>query len=52
LTRLPVVDFKTMDRVLRKLDFAPVRQKGSHVFYRHQDGRTTTLPNHLHRGIL
>jgi predicted RNA binding protein YcfA (HicA-like mRNA interferase family) len=23
-----------------------VRQKGSHVFYRHADGRTTTLPHH------
>lgn len=46
MTHLPVVDFKSMDKLLRKLDFAPVRQKGSHVFYRHPDGRTTTLPNH------
>ncbi len=23
-----------------------VRQKGSHVFYRHSDGRTTTVPHH------
>jgi len=35
-----------MDRLLRKLGFEPVRQKGSHVFYRHPDGRTTTLPSH------
>ncbi|MBI4249271.1 MAG: type II toxin-antitoxin system HicA family toxin [Elusimicrobia bacterium] len=23
-----------------------MRQKGSHAFYRHPDGRTTTLPHH------
>jgi predicted RNA binding protein YcfA (HicA-like mRNA interferase family) len=48
---LPVVDFKTMDRLLRKLGFEPVRQKGSHVFYRHPDGRTTTLPSHAGRDL-
>ena len=51
MTRLPVVDFKTMDRLLRKLEFEPVRQKGSHVFYRHPDGRTTTLPSHPGRDL-
>ena len=40
-----------MDRVLRRLGFTPVRQKGSHVFYRHADGRTTTAPNHPGRDL-
>ena len=40
-----------MDRVLRKLGFARVRQKGSHVFYRHPDGRTTTVPQHRGRDL-
>ena len=31
---------------MRKLGFARIRQKGSHVFYRHPDGRTTTVPHH------
>jgi predicted RNA binding protein YcfA (HicA-like mRNA interferase family) len=35
-----------MERVLQRLGFARVRQKGSHVFYRHADGRTTTVPHH------
>ena len=39
MTRLPVVGFRA------------VRQKGSHVFYRHPDGRTTTLPNHPGRDL-
>jgi predicted RNA binding protein YcfA (HicA-like mRNA interferase family) len=48
---LPVVNFKTMEKVLLHLGFEPVRQKGSHVFYRHPDDRTTTVPNHPARDI-
>ena len=51
MTRIPVVDFRTLDRLLKKLGFTPVRQRGSHVFYRHADGRTTTVPNHAGRDI-
>jgi len=51
MTRLPIVDFKTMEKVLLRLGFEPVRQKGSHVFYRHPDGRTTTIPNHPGRDL-
>ncbi|MCC7355182.1 MAG: type II toxin-antitoxin system HicA family toxin [Anaerolineae bacterium] len=51
MTRLPIVNFVAMDRVLRRLGFAAVRQKGSHVFYRHPDGRTTTVPNHRGRDL-
>jgi predicted RNA binding protein YcfA (HicA-like mRNA interferase family) len=51
MSKLPMVNFKTMDKLLRHLGFTAVRQKGSHVFYRHADGRTTTLPNHGNRDI-
>ena len=51
MSKLPMANFKTMDKLLRQLGFAAVRQKGSHVFYRHPDGRTTTLPNHGNRDI-
>ena len=51
MSHLPIVDFRTMDRLLRHLGFVAVRQKGSHVFYRHADGRTTTLPNHPSRDL-
>ncbi len=40
-----------MDRVLRRLGFVQVRQRGSHVLYRHADGRTTTVPNHPGRDL-
>jgi predicted RNA binding protein YcfA (HicA-like mRNA interferase family) len=40
-----------MDRVLGQLGFLRTRQKGSHVFYRHSDGRTTTVPHHAGRDL-
>lgn len=33
------------------LGFIKVCQTGSHVFYRHADGRTTVLPFHVGRDI-
>ncbi|MEA1895195.1 MAG: type II toxin-antitoxin system HicA family toxin [Euryarchaeota archaeon] len=38
-----------MEKLLFLLGFEQVRQKGSHVFYRHLDGRTTTAPHHKGR---
>jgi predicted RNA binding protein YcfA (HicA-like mRNA interferase family) len=43
---LPIVDARTFERILLKWGFLIIRQKGSHVFYRHPDGRYTTLPHH------
>jgi predicted RNA binding protein YcfA (HicA-like mRNA interferase family) len=51
MTRLPAVNFRSVEKVLLALGFKAVRQKGSHIFYRHPGGRTTTLPNHPGRDI-
>ncbi len=51
MSRLPIVDYKTVNKLLIKLGFVTVRQKGSHVFYRHPDGRTTTVPHHKGRDL-
>ncbi|MFH1485056.1 MAG: type II toxin-antitoxin system HicA family toxin [Chloroflexota bacterium] len=51
MTRLPIVDFRKMEEVLLSLGFQAVRKKGSHVFYRHSDGRTTSVPNHPGRDL-
>jgi predicted RNA binding protein YcfA (HicA-like mRNA interferase family) len=40
-----------MEKLLFKLGFEKVRQKGSHVFYRHPDGRTTSVPHHPGRDL-
>ncbi len=46
MSRFPLTDAKSLEKILLKLGFAFVRQKGSHRFYRHQDGRYTTIPFH------
>lgn len=51
MSKLPVVSARDLERVLRGLGFEVVRQRDSHVFYRHPDGRTTTIPHHRGRDI-
>ena len=51
MTRLPIVNYPTMDKLLVSLGFQAVRKRGSHVFYRHGDGRVTTVPNHPGRDL-
>ena len=51
MTRLPILDSRTLEKVLFGLGFERVRQKGSHVLYRHPDGRTTTIPFHEGRDL-
>ncbi len=51
MTKLPVVDFRTFERVLIKRGFERVRQKGSHAIFRHPDGRGTAVPNHPGRDL-
>ena len=45
------MDAKTFEKLLLSLGFEVKRKKGSHVFYRHPDGRYTTLPHHKGRKI-
>jgi predicted RNA binding protein YcfA (HicA-like mRNA interferase family) len=44
--RLPILSGKEIIKALAKVGFVPVRQKGSHVFLRHVDGRRTVVPLH------
>jgi len=37
---------KNLEEKLLELGFKPLRQKGSHVFYHHPDGRSTAIPFH------
>ena len=43
-------------KTLEKMGFKKLRQKGSHIFMRHPDGRTTLVPVHkreeIGRGLL
>ena len=51
MNRLPMLNVKTLERVLHQLGFSEVRRKGSHVFYRHLNGKTTTIPHHTGRDL-
>jgi predicted RNA binding protein YcfA (HicA-like mRNA interferase family) len=51
MARLPVLKPREVVRVLEKLGFIEVRQRGSHKQYRHADGRCTTVPFHGSRDV-
>jgi predicted RNA binding protein YcfA (HicA-like mRNA interferase family) len=46
--KLKPLPSKLVIQTLKKLGFEKIRQRGSHVFFRHPDGRTTIVP--IHRG--
>jgi len=54
--KLPLLKAKEIIKIFNKLGFEFKRQKGSHMFFAHLDGRTTILPNHptdyVDRGLL
>ncbi|GAI18998.1 unnamed protein product, partial [marine sediment metagenome] len=56
VSRLPRLTGSEAVRALQKADFEIVRQRGSHVYMRHTDGRATVVPVHkgedLGSGIL
>ncbi len=51
MSRLKIVTAHRLEKLIFHLGFFRTRQKGSHVFYRHADGRTTTIPHHPGRDI-
>lgn len=56
MSKLPFLKARELIKILRKLGFSQTRQKGSHAFFLHRDGRTTVVPIHpakrIGRGLL
>lgn len=56
MAKLPLLNAKEFTKILRKMGFVLDRQHGSHMFFKHPDGRSTTVPNHsgedIDRGLL
>ena len=56
MSKLPQLTAVELIKILDKCGFKTIRQEGSHIFLRHEDGRTTVVPNHpgnkLDRGLL
>lgn len=51
MSKLPIISARDFEKLLLRIGFEMKRQKGSHVFYRHPDGRYTTLPHHPGRDL-
>ena len=52
MSSLPVLRPREVVRILEKLGFKEVRQRGSHRQYRLTDGRGTTVPFHADGTLL
>jgi predicted RNA binding protein YcfA (HicA-like mRNA interferase family) len=48
---MPVLKPTEVVKILSVLGFIEVRQRGSHKQFRHNDGRSTTVPFHKGRDI-
>ena len=46
MTHLPPFKSRALIKILNKLGFFQTRQKGSHAFFVHKDGRSTVVPIH------
>ena len=51
MTRLPTLKARTLIKIVTRLGFTKVRQEGSHVFFKHPNGRTTVIPVHAGKDI-
>jgi len=51
MSKLPIIKAKRLIKILKNLGFSPIRQEGSHIFFKHPDGRTTVIPYHPGRDI-
>ena len=51
MSKLTIISAKDLEKLLHHIGFVRKRQRGSHVFYRHKDGRYTTIPHHKGRDI-
>lgn len=51
MSKPPCLKPREVCRLLENHGFIVARQRGSHIQYRHPDGRGTTVPNHQSRDI-
>ena len=46
MTKLPRLTGKDLGKIIGKMGFVFSHQTGSHLVYKHLDGRRTTIPSH------
>jgi predicted RNA binding protein YcfA (HicA-like mRNA interferase family) len=55
MSKLTIISSRDMAKLLGKLGFEEIRQRGSHKNFKHKDGRATVIPFHgeyLGRGLI
>lgn len=51
MSYLPILRFKELEKILKKLNYLPVRQKGSHVLFENNTGNILSVPKHPSKTI-
>ncbi|MGF1521333.1 MAG: type II toxin-antitoxin system HicA family toxin [Leptolyngbyaceae cyanobacterium] len=51
MAKLPNISGQELIDALEQIGFAVIRQKGSHVRMKHEDGRTVTVPVHAQKSL-
>lgn len=51
MSRLPRLTGKELGKIIEKFGFVHTHTKGSHMIYKHPDGRRTTIPYHAGEAI-
>ncbi len=44
MSELPLLSGKDVSKALSRIGFHPIRQRGSHLYMQHSDGRSTVVP--------
>lgn len=51
MTQTPILSARKLIKILTHNGFIKIRQEGSHIFYKHPNGKTTVVPNHQGKDI-
>ena len=46
MAKMPQLTAIQLAKIIQKFGFKFIRQTGSHMLFKHEDGRSTVIPNH------
>jgi len=51
MSRITLISSKKMVQLIKVLGFEECRQKGSHILFKHKDGRSALIPFHASKDL-